>query len=40
MLLDADPLAPADDTDAQAASLRSMPVALTLAAGEVAHTTL
>ncbi len=40
VLLDADPLAPADDTDAQAARLRSMPVALTLAAGEVAHSKL
>jgi predicted amidohydrolase YtcJ len=40
VLLDADPLAPADDTDAQAARLRTMPVALTVVAGDVAHTRL
>ncbi len=37
VLLDADPLAPADDTAEQAARLRAMPVALTLVDGEVVH---
>ncbi len=37
VLLDADPLAPADDTAEQAARLRAIPVALTLVAGEVVH---
>jgi hypothetical protein len=37
VLLDADPLAPADDTVEQAARLRAIPVALTLVAGEVVH---
>ena len=37
VLLDADPLAPADDTSEQAARLRAMPVALTLVDGEVVH---
>jgi predicted amidohydrolase YtcJ len=37
VLLDADPLAPADDTAEQAARLRSTPVALTLVDGEVVH---
>ena len=37
VLLDADPLAPADDTAEQAARLRAMPIALTLVAGEVVH---
>lgn len=40
LLLDDDPLAPADDTAEQAARLRSMPVALTLVDGEVVHTAL
>ena len=37
VLLDADPLAPADDTAEQAARLRAMPVALTVVAGEVVY---
>src|SRR6478672_958223 len=37
VLLDADPLAPADDTAEQAARLRAMPIALTLVGGEVVH---
>jgi predicted amidohydrolase YtcJ len=37
VLLDADPLAPADDTVEQAARLRAMPIALTLVDGEVVH---
>ncbi len=37
VLLDADPLAPADDTAEQAARLRAMPIALTLVDGEVVH---
>ena len=37
VLLDADPLAPADDTAEQAARLRAMPVALTVVEGEVVH---
>jgi predicted amidohydrolase YtcJ len=37
VLLDADPLAPADDTAEQAARLRALPVALTVVDGEVAH---
>ena len=37
VLLDADPLAAADDTAEQAARLREMPIALTVAAGEVVH---
>jgi predicted amidohydrolase YtcJ len=37
VLLDADPLAPADDTAEQAARLRAMPVALTLVDGEAVH---
>lgn len=37
VLLDADPLAPADDTAEQAARLREMPIALTVVAGEVVH---
>jgi hypothetical protein len=37
VLLDADPLAPADDTAEQAARLRAMPVALTLVDGEVVY---
>ncbi|WP_151084047.1 amidohydrolase [Nocardioides cynanchi] len=37
VLLDADPLAAADDTAAQAAALRAMPVAATLVGGEVVH---
>jgi predicted amidohydrolase YtcJ len=40
VLLDADPLQPAEDTAEAAAYLRQMPVALTLVAGEVAHTSL
>jgi predicted amidohydrolase YtcJ len=40
VLLDADPLAAYPDTAATALALRSMPVALTLVAGEVAHTAL
>ena len=37
VLLDADPLAPADDTAEQAARLRAMPVALTLVEGDVVY---
>jgi predicted amidohydrolase YtcJ len=37
VLLDADPLAPADDTAEQAARLRAMPVALTVVAGQVVY---
>src|SRR3954452_25060733 len=37
VLLDADPLAPADDTAEQSARLRAMPVALTIVDGEVVH---
>jgi predicted amidohydrolase YtcJ len=37
VLLDADPLSPADDTAEQAARLRAMPVALTVVEGEVVH---
>jgi predicted amidohydrolase YtcJ len=37
VLLDADPLAPADDTAEQAARLRAMPIALTVVDGEVVH---
>jgi len=37
VLLDADPLAPADDTAEQAARLRAMPVALTVVEGVVVH---
>jgi predicted amidohydrolase YtcJ len=37
VLLDADPLAPADDTAAQSAALRSMPVAATFVDGTVVH---
>jgi predicted amidohydrolase YtcJ len=37
VLLDADPLAPADDTAEQAARLRAMPVALTVVDGDVVH---
>jgi predicted amidohydrolase YtcJ len=39
-LLDADPLAEHPDTATAAAALRGMSVALTLVAGEVAHTAL
>src|SRR4051794_21074719 len=37
VLLDADPLAPADETAEQSARLRAMPVALTIVDGEVVH---
>jgi hypothetical protein len=37
VLLDADPLADHDDTASAGAELRAMPVALTLVAGETAH---
>ncbi len=37
VLLDADPLAPANDTAEQSARLRTMPVALTLVGGVVVH---
>jgi predicted amidohydrolase YtcJ len=40
VLLDADPLPEHDDTADTAAHLRSMPVALTLVAGEVAHSAM
>ncbi len=37
VLLDADPLAPADDTAEQAVRLRAMPVALTVVSGQVVY---
>jgi predicted amidohydrolase YtcJ len=37
VLLDADPLAPAGDTAAQAAALRSTVVAATLVGGDIVH---
>jgi predicted amidohydrolase YtcJ len=37
VLLDADPLAPADDSAAWSAALRTMPVAATVVGGEVVH---
>jgi predicted amidohydrolase YtcJ len=40
VLLEADPISEVDDTAAAAASLRRVPVALTLVGGEVAHSSL